>query len=138
MSNCVWLPCRHTSGSELGKPERGHFYALGTKFQLRRGVEYPALGIGIWETTLVVLVRDETRLPNWLPTGLFEIELDGLPSSWEFRVYDGRAASGGDALNRWVAIWSYRRLVRDETHRDGLIERDPEALRLFAAELDSQ
>ena len=52
-----------------------------------------------------------------------------------FKVYDGWAASAATLQNRWVAMWGYRRLVCDQTHRDGLAELDPDAPRVFAAEL---
>jgi hypothetical protein len=136
MSNSIWLHCRYTTGSELGEPSRDHFYTVETAFDLRHGVSYPSLALGLFATTLLTLVRDETGLPNWLPAGLFEMDFSSLPRSWEFTVYDGRAASGGDAADRWVAIWGYSRLVRDQDHRDALLERDPEALRVFAALLE--
>jgi hypothetical protein len=94
------------------------------------------LGLGIFETELSVLVCDETDKPNWLPIGLFELEISQTPIDWEFALYDGVAASGGDASNRWVARWGYHELVRDDTHSDALIEREPHALELFYRELD--
>jgi hypothetical protein len=87
--------------------------------------------MGIWETVLLVLLRDDSGKPNWLPAGLFEIETSSVPADWSFGLIDGIAASGGDATNRWVAIWGYPELARDPKHRDALIERDADALRIF-------
>jgi hypothetical protein len=57
-----------------------------------------------------------------------------MPADWEFALLDGRAASGGDSLDRWVALWGYPELARDTSHSDGLMERDPAALDLFFRE----
>jgi hypothetical protein len=78
---------------------------------------------------------DETGRPRWQPIGLFEIDHQRLPEDWEFVLLDGIAASGGDALNRRVAMWGYRELVRDLEHSDRLIERDPAAFGVFFGEL---
>jgi hypothetical protein len=127
--------CIHNTGASLGAPSRGHFYSTRTAFDLHVGSEYVAVGMGLWETTLVALMCDDTGKPNWLPIGLFEFEPQLVPAHWEFALCDGRAASGGDALNRWVARWGYPELVRNEGHSDGLIERDPDALQIFFREL---
>jgi hypothetical protein len=127
--------CVRNTGATLGVPERGHLYSANTVFGLVIGAEYPVLGLGIWETVLVALVCDETGKPNWLPVGLFEITSQHVPADWEFALLDGLAASGGDASNRWVARVGYPELVRNPSHSDELVERDPAALRIFFREL---
>lgn len=127
--------CIHNTGAGLGQPERGDFYSERTVFDLRVGGEYPVLGLGLWETTLVALVLDDTRYPSWLPVGLFQFDGQGIPDGWEFALLDGAAASGGNSSNRWVAKWGYAELVRDESHSDALIERDPSAIDIFVQEL---
>ncbi len=127
--------CVHSTGKGLGPPSRGHFYSTETVFHVQVGSEYQMLGMGIWETTLLALVCDDTGKPNWHPIGLFEFEPQRLPADWEFALYDGEAASGGDVQSRWVARWGYSKLVRDPSHSDGLIERDPSALEIFYREL---
>lgn len=122
----------------MGEPSRGNFYTTETVFHLEVGKHYAVLGLGMFETVLLVLVCDETDKPNWLPVGLFEFADARLPDNWEFAVLDGIAASGGDASNRWIARFGYRELVHDETHSDALIERDPHALEIFARELRSE
>lgn len=123
------------TGATLGVPERGHFYGANTVFDLSIGAEYPVLGLGIWETVLLALVSDETGKPNWLPVGLFEFNSENVPADWEFALLDGLAASAGDASNRWVARLGYPELVRNPSHSDELIERNPAALRIFFREL---
>lgn len=127
--------CVRKTGAALGEPSRGSFYTLETVFHLEVGKHYVILGLGIFETILLALVCDETQKPNWLPIGLFDLTDKELPAGWEFGVLDGIAASGGDASNRWVARWGYPELVRDDRHSDALIERDPDALAIFAREL---
>jgi hypothetical protein len=123
--------CTANSGLDLGVPERGNFYGVGTVFHLTIGTQYRVLGMGLFETVMLALVCDDTGKPNWLPVGLFEFGIASFPSDWEFTVLDGHAASGGDPSNRWVARWGYPELVRDERHSDRLTERDPGALDIF-------
>jgi hypothetical protein len=127
--------CIHRIGASLGPPSRGYFYSAETVFHVEVGALYDVLGLGIFETLLLALVCDDTGKPGWLPAGVFEFQAQTLPSDWEFALIDGKAASGGDASNRWVARWGYAELVRDEHHSDALIERDPAALSVFFREL---
>jgi hypothetical protein len=130
--------CTRNDGASLGgAPTRGHFYSENTVFDVTVGQEYPVLGLGLFETVLLALVCDDTRRPNWLPAGLFEFDTQTLPGTWEFALRDGPAASGADASNRWVALWGYADLAREERHSDQLIERDPDALDIFFRELAS-
>jgi hypothetical protein len=127
--------CVRNSGKSLGSPERGHFYTVDTVFFISTEAEYPILGLGIFESVLLALVKDDTDKPRWLPVGLFEFDFQKIPTDWEFALHDGRAASGGDASDRWVARWGYPELVRDESHSDGLIEGDVHALETFTREV---
>jgi len=126
--------CVHNTGVALGEPSRGDFYTTETVFNLEVGKDYILLGLGIFETILLALVRDETGKPNWLPVGLFELEDTRIPTGWEFGILDSAAASGGDPANRWVARWGYPELVRNEAHCDALLDRDPRALAVFDRE----
>lgn len=130
--------CVHATGASLGAPLRGAAFSDQTEFDLDVGAEYEILGLGLFETTLFALVCDNTGKPNWLPVGLFDIPPTALPPGWEFSLIDGVAASGGDASNRWVARWGYTDLVRGDDHVVALIERDPEALRIFFQELKKE
>lgn len=128
----------HCTRKALDQPARGHFYGPETVFHVEVGKDYPVMGLGMFETLLAVLICDETEKPNWLPLGLFDIEVTAMPADWEFALYDGVAASGGDASNRWVARWGYPELVRNELHSDELIERDPQALQVFFEEFQKR
>jgi hypothetical protein len=81
--------------------------------------------MSIWETSLHVLIRDDTGKPNWWPIGLFEFDDQTAPCDWEFALLDGQAASGGCSLSGEVARWGYREMIRNPKHHDDLIERKP-------------
>ena len=121
------------TGESLGPLPRNPGMTPEAVFHVELGAEYPVIGMGLFETVLSVLVRDETGKPSWLEIGLFEVSGD-VPNDWDFALYDGLAASGGDASNGWVARWGYDELVNNPNHSDALIERDPEALRIFDKE----
>jgi hypothetical protein len=126
--------CAGSTGADLGGSTSRFFHTDRTDFHVHVGTIYYGLGMGIWETVVMILVRDDTGGPSWLPVGLFDINASSLPEDWEFVVLDGIAASGGDASNRWVAMWGYPELVRNRAHSDGLIDRDPQALAVFDRE----
>lgn len=128
--------CIGSTGAALGVSSERHFHTARTHFDVKVGSVYQVSGMGIWETVLLVLIRDDSGKPTWLPIGLFDIDISSLPGDWEFRLIDGIAASGGDASNRWVAMWGYAELVRDRQHSNALIERDPDALRIFDRRVD--
>ncbi len=132
------VTCLHTGSLELADHQRGRFTALHSDYPLTRGTEYVALGMGIWETVLHVLVRDDWGKPSWCPLALFNCPPQTFPSDWEFTLCDGITQSGAGLWTRWVARWGYRELVRDPGHSDALMERDTEALAIFAREMRSQ
>ncbi len=138
MSGCIEVRCVGRTGADLGVPTSRYFHTDRTDFHVKVGSVYYALGMGIWQTVLMVLVRDDTLRPSWLPVGLFEMSSSRLPEDWEFVILDRLAASGGEASNRWVAVWGYPELVRNRAHSDGLIERDPEALSIFDHEVNAR
>ena len=135
MSNYIEARCVGGIGADLGVSSSRFFHTDRTIFHVQVGTVYHGLGMGIWETVLMILVRDDTGGPSWLPVGLFDISASHLPEDWEFVILDRIAASGGDASNRWVAMWGYPELVRNRGHSDGLIERDPKALGIFNQEI---
>jgi|HubBroStandDraft_4_1064222.scaffolds.fasta_scaffold93935_2 hypothetical protein len=128
--------CIHNQGAELGAPERRRSFTDETVFHVTLGSEYQVFAMSIWETSLHVLIRDDTGKPNWWPIGLFEFDGQMVPCDWEFALLDGPAASGGDSLNKEVARWGYREMIRNPKHHDELIERQPEALRIFFEEFE--
>lgn len=129
--------CIRNRGADLGAPfDRRAMHTLRSMFHLTVGSAYLVMGMGIFGSTLIALVRDDTGKPNWLPVGLFDFGAQALPAGWEFSVTDARAASGvSDPPKGWVAKWGYPELVRNPLHTDLLIERDPTAIEIFDREV---
>jgi hypothetical protein len=138
MSGSLIARCIGSTGADLGPARDRYFHVDRTKFDTTIGAPYQVFGMGIYETVLMVLIRNDYGKPSWLPIGLFDFEISTLPSDWEFRLIDGIAASGGDALGHWVAVWGYSELVRNPAHSDALLERDPEALSIFDLQVQRQ
>ena len=130
--------CAGVRTSELADHQRGRFAGIDQTYALTAGEAYVVLAVGIWETILQVLVRDDDGLPIWCPAGLFDIETQQMPAHWEFSLDEGVGASGPDLWTRWVARWGYPEVVRDPAHSDALMERDPHALEIFARELQQR
>jgi hypothetical protein len=126
--------CRYARSGSLADHQRGRFVAVDEAFNLTVDRTYLVVGMGIWETVLQVLVKDDTGLPAWCPAALFDIGDRPLPPAWRFALRDGARCSGTDLWTRWVAHWGYDQLVSDERHSDALMERDAEALAVFASE----
>ena len=118
------------TGESLGPPPRAPGITAQSQYPVEPGNDYVVFGMGQFAEVLHILIRDEDGLPGWYPIGLFEVS-GRIPEDWEFALYDGLAASGGDASNRWVARWGYHELVANPEHSDGLLERDEEALTIF-------
>jgi len=119
--------CRHNQGEDLQSSNIGLFFTRDTAFDVRVGKQYRVFGMGVFRNGLVVLVRDETGKPNWLPVDLFEIAPQPLPAHWQFALFAPAAAGG------WRARWGYDQLLSGD-HIDRLIERDPAALNIFEQE----
>jgi hypothetical protein len=127
--------CTGSTGGDLSVSSDRYFHSPRSQFNITVGNSYWVAGMGIWETVLMVLIRDDSDRPSWFPVALFDMSVTALPHGWEFRLLDKMAASGGESDRRWVAMWGYPELVRDSSHSDSLIERKPEALRIFAERL---
>ncbi len=129
--------CRFSTSSSLADHQRGRFAQFDEHFRLTPGRTYSVAGLGIWETVLQVLVRDDSHLPLWCQAGLFDIDPQPIPSDWCFGLYPAVSASGSDLWTQWVALWGYESLVSDPSHNDRLMDRDPVALEIFHREIDS-
>lgn len=127
--------CRFSRSSQLPDHQRGRFTDFDEEFSVTAGRDYIVLGVGIWETILQVLIRDDDGLPSWCPAGLFAMSAQPVPVGWLCGLGDGISASGVDLWTRWVVKWGYAELVTDERHSDLLMERDPAALAIFEREL---
>lgn len=126
--------CRHNRTVALSDHQRGRFTGLDEEHYLTIGDGYLVLGMGIFETVLYFLVRDDTGDPSFSPAAMFEGEERELPADWWFSLRDGISASGTDLWNRCVAMWGYEALVNDTSHSSSLGERDIDALEIFAGE----
>ena len=133
MSEQVWIDavCVRRSGSQIGVPTRSSLFFEDTEFDgLVLGDSYRVFGVGMWGTTLVALAEVYTD-PMWLPVGVFDFASDAFPSSWKFSILDPLSASGVGNEDQWNFLFGYERLVENEVHRDGIIEREPEELDSF-------
>jgi hypothetical protein len=126
--------CRYVRSGSLADHQRGRFIAFDEAFDLTVDRTYIVLGMGIWETVLQLLVKDDRSLPAWCPAALFDISDQSMPPGWRFVLRDGAQCSGADLWTRWVAHWGYEQLVSDERHSDALLERDAQALAVFETE----
>jgi hypothetical protein len=107
--------------------EHGLWFSAKTKFHLTVGTDYPVHGVAVFKRGVIVLLLDDTGKPNWHPIELFEVTDGTLRPGWKFATRD-------DGDQGMQAIFGYPELVDDEGHKDALIERDPEALRIFQAQ----
>ncbi len=130
--------CIHNRGSQLADHQRGRFTSFDERYDLTIGSPYEVLGMGIFETTLCLLVQDDWGGPFFFPAGLFDCRDQALPASWRFSLLEAIAYSGRDLWTRCIAVWGYDELVNDPTHMEGLGNLDERALRIFRARLRAQ
>jgi len=115
------LPPKYIS---LGYTEESDFY-------ITIGKEYVVFAIAFWQASVLFLIRDDYESPSWHPAELFEISQAKLPNNWLF--------STSVAKEHGVhALCGYERLITDKDHYEALLERDPEAIRVFNEELSQE
>ena len=117
---CIGNSCRHSASqfASVGFSERA-------AYQVTPGNEYVVHAMALMGLHLVLLLRDDTGQPNWFPASQFKVANPHLDAGWNYDIR--RRDSRG-----LCAIWGYRRIVEDPHHNDGLIAREPEAIRAFA------
>jgi hypothetical protein len=96
-------------------------------FGLELDKEYLIMGIMLTEKQLWYMI-DEEGAPNFYPYQLFEVTDNSINSNWYFKLYS--RDEGGYPFSK-EAIWGYHELCFDENHYEQLIDREPEALRLY-------
>ena len=107
---------------------RGTLYSQSTAFPVALGHEYSVFGMVLFNGGLSLLVAVEHQ-PQWLPLELFDVLDPSVPTEWEF----GRMPEGiGRSPEGVQALWGYHDLVSNQAHYVGLVERDYEALAIFA------
>ncbi|HWA93030.1 MAG TPA: hypothetical protein VG844_00410 [Terracidiphilus sp.] len=103
-------------------------YCDETVFNLTLGAEYTVFAFSVYGgASMLLLAEDNTDLPNWYPIDLFTISDAQVPRDWYCAAYPGN----GEVLQ---FLMGYERIVRDEAHYDGLLERLPEDLETFQME----
>jgi hypothetical protein len=98
-----------------------------TIFHVSVGAEYFVYAMAHYNSAMILLLVDDTGKPNWYPIELFSVTHPKLPPEWFFSTSVANE-HGVDA------IWGYQHLVSDRNHYEALIERDPDALRVFEEE----
>lgn len=116
--------CRSNTGASLSKNYVPLGYTKSSQFALVLGREYTVHAMSIWRSALMLPLPDDNDLPNWYPGDAFEISDDKVPTNWHFRMFR-------DSESFLRAIWGYGQVVLDSGHYDGLIQRFPDALRIF-------
>jgi hypothetical protein len=87
------------------------------------GKAYWVVGMILWETMLLALIKSDRGRPYAVPVGLFETDSVSLPSTWRFAVGPGTGLTGPMLWERpRVATWGYDALVDDEDHLTELLE----------------
>jgi hypothetical protein len=92
--------------------------------------------MGIFESALCFLVRDDTGAPSFSPAGMFDCAGQIIPLDWYFSLREGVHASG---RRLWttpcIALWGYNELITDLSHVDLLADRESQALQIFHREV---
>lgn len=130
------LKCVAEVGADLGPYELGLFYTPETRFDLTRGCLYRAYGMMLHSSALIALTTDDYGAAAWIPLQAFTVEDPSLPSGWLFRHFPRFPRGGSPGNVNIQAIWGYPELVRDLTHNEALMDRDPTAMAIFSAEVE--
>jgi hypothetical protein len=101
-------------------------YTSKSSFNVAIGGEYLVFAMSLWHGVILILLADESHLPNWFPLELFSIDDRRLPANWSF-------VSMLES-SHLQALWGYEQLVGDPLRYDALLEREPAALREFYEE----
>jgi hypothetical protein len=122
------VKCLAASGKALF-PRTLQIHNLESRFSpLEPGEIYTVYGIYLWKGNLHYLVvpryKGVDQNPFYDPAELFEVIDSHIPDDWYYTWLGNSEAD--------EAIWGYRELALDyPNHNDKLMDRDPEALRLF-------
>lgn len=85
--------------------------------------QYRVCAMSLYAGSVMVLVCADTGLPDWYPIQLFRVEDSSIPNEWRFAFYRDSA--------HLQALWGYEDMIDDESHYDGLLEREVRALEKF-------
>ena len=129
----MFLVCVDNRAISLADHQRPRGDLDNTVYPVTPGKAYPVLGMALLENVLYVLAQNDWAMPDELPAGLFDLGTWEMPSGWMFGLCSGIRASGKQA---WVdpcgAVWGYAEYACDPTHGTRLLEREEDALKIFA------
>ncbi|SFT02445.1 hypothetical protein [Marininema halotolerans] len=94
-------------------------------YELKIGHVYIVYGMYLYKDIINYLVAYSINpaLPFWYPADLFKVVNQILPMEWYFSHSKGTE-------DEITAVWGYQELM-DDKHFDDLMEREPEALKIF-------
>ena len=98
-----------------------------TIYHVSVAAEYFVFAMALYNSVMILLLVDDTGKPNWYPIEFFSFNQPKLPADWFFSMDVANEHGVG-------AIWGYQHLVSDPEHYERLIEREPDALRIFEQE----
>lgn len=99
------------------------------------GSEFTVYGLMFFATRVDYLICLNNNYPIWVPSNLFEIDIQGLPNNWSLCItYLNSNYKILDDSFGIKAIISYPNLVDNISHYVGLLEREPDDLKLFFLE----
>ena len=130
------LKCVAEGGWDLGPYSRGLYYLPGSRFDLTAGKTYQAYALVMEKSGLGVLTTDDYGDPFWYPLEAFTVEVTSLPGEWLFRFFPDAKPDGMPGDFQPQAIWGYPEIVRNLEHNDALMNRDPDAMAIFTAEVE--
>lgn len=109
------LPPRYTGAAGYGQNYESDW--------IRIGFEYLVFGIRILDGMIEFLIASEESSwrPDWLPASFFSITESSVPPFWRTSFFP----------DDQKLLISYRELVENKNHYEGLLERDGEALKLW-------
>src|SRR5260370_10258342 len=97
-----------------------------SQFHIPWGTVYMVYGMCLLKDVIkYLIIEDGIYRPDWFPTIFFEVIDNRLPLDWHYSFW------GKDSQAQVQAVWGYAELNDGGTHFDALMEREPEALRLF-------
>lgn len=120
--------CRLAKGYDLPQDYKGLYFTAQTKFHITVGQQYDVYATSFYNGGLIILLIDETGLPEWFPVELFEFSDDDIPHGWKLVPIDNEAS-------KTVAVCGHPRLVGDIELLDALSEHDEAALSIFWKEV---
>jgi len=118
------VTCKINSGKLLPDQLLKIGYSCNSEFSVSIGVTYETFAMSLWRAVICVLLSNNHGLPSWFPIEIFDVSDSTLPTNWLFFSSPGNH----EGLQ---ALWGYERIIVDESHYDALLERDPDALRIF-------